>query len=37
MAGWLGPGEWYYWLGDPVLGMVAIITVHVGACCRSRS
>jgi len=29
VAGWLGPGEWYYWLGDPVLGMVAIITVHV--------
>jgi multiple sugar transport system permease protein len=29
VMGWLGPGEWYYWLGDPVLGMVAIITVHV--------
>lgn len=29
VAGWLGPGEWYYWLGDPTLGMVAIITVHV--------
>ena len=29
VAGWLGPGEWYYWLGNPVLGMVAIITVHV--------
>ena len=29
VVGWLGPGEWYYWLGDPVLGMVAIITVHV--------
>jgi multiple sugar transport system permease protein len=29
VAGWLGPGQWYYWLGDPVLGMVAIITVHV--------
>ena len=29
VAGWLGPGHWYYWLGDPVLGMVAIITIHV--------
>ena len=29
VIGWLGPGQWYYWLGDPVLGMVAIITVHV--------
>jgi len=29
VVGWLGPGQWYYWLGDPVLGMVAIITVHV--------
>ena len=29
VAGWLGPGQWYYWLGDPVLGMVAIITIHV--------
>ncbi len=29
VAGWLGPGDWYYWLGDPTLGMVAIITVHV--------
>ena len=29
VAGWLGPGQWYYWLGDPVLGMIAIITVHV--------
>jgi multiple sugar transport system permease protein len=29
VVGWLGPGEWYYWLGDPVLGMVAIIVVHV--------
>jgi multiple sugar transport system permease protein len=28
-VGWLGPGQWYYWLGDPVLGMIAIITVHV--------
>src|ERR1700693_57657 len=29
VLGWLGPGQWYYWLGDPTLGMVAIITVHV--------
>jgi multiple sugar transport system permease protein len=29
VAGWFGPGQWYYWLGDPTLGMVAIITVHV--------
>jgi multiple sugar transport system permease protein len=29
VAGWLGPGDWYYWLGDPTLGMVAIITIHV--------
>ncbi|MBI4014229.1 MAG: sugar ABC transporter permease, partial [Candidatus Rokubacteria bacterium] len=29
IIGWFGPGEWYYWLGDPTLGMVAIITVHV--------
>ncbi len=29
VAGWLGPGEWYYWLGDPTLAMVAIITIHV--------
>jgi multiple sugar transport system permease protein len=29
VAGWLGPGQWYYWLGDATLGMVAIIVVHV--------
>jgi multiple sugar transport system permease protein len=29
VVGWLGPGQWYYWLGDPTLGMVAVITVHV--------
>ena len=29
VAGYLGPCEWYYWLGDPVLGMIAIVTVHV--------
>jgi len=29
VVGWLGPGQWYYWLGDPTLGMAAIITVHV--------
>src|SRR5262249_2779820 len=22
VVGWLGPGQWYYWLGDPTLGMV---------------
>ena len=27
--GWLGPGQWYYWLGDTTLGMIAIITIHV--------
>jgi multiple sugar transport system permease protein len=29
VIGWLGPGEWYHWLGDPTLGMIAIITIHV--------
>ncbi len=29
VAGWLGPHDWYYWLGDPTLGMIAIITIHV--------
>jgi multiple sugar transport system permease protein len=29
VVGYLGPGQWYYWLGDPTLGMIAIITVHV--------
>jgi multiple sugar transport system permease protein len=29
VAGYFGPGEWYYWLGDPTLGMLAIIIVHV--------
>lgn len=29
VVGWLGPGQWYYWLGDPTLGMLAVITVHV--------
>src|SRR5712692_4152464 len=29
VASWLGPGQWYYWLGDPTLDLVAIITVHV--------
>jgi multiple sugar transport system permease protein len=29
VIGWLGPGEWYYWLGDTTLGMIAIITIHV--------
>src|SRR6267143_95444 len=29
VAGWLGPGQWYYWLGDTTIGMVAIITIQV--------
>ena len=29
VAGWLGPRDWYYWLGDTTLAMVAIITIHV--------
>jgi multiple sugar transport system permease protein len=29
VVGWLGPGQWYYWLGDTTLGMMAIITIHV--------
>jgi multiple sugar transport system permease protein len=29
VAGWLGPGQWYYWLGDTTLGMTAIIVIHV--------
>ena len=29
VTGWLGPGQWYYWLGDTTLGMIAIITIHV--------
>ena len=29
VAGWLPPGQWYYWLGDTTLGMIAIITIHV--------
>lgn len=29
VSGLLGAGEWYYWLGDPTLGMIAIITIHV--------
>src|SRR6266511_2946666 len=29
VAGWLGPGQWYYWLGDTTLGMTAITTIHV--------
>jgi multiple sugar transport system permease protein len=29
VIGWLGPGQWYYWLGDPTLGMAAIIVIHV--------
>src|SRR5215470_20077614 len=29
VVGWLGPGQWYYWLGDTTLGMAAIIVIHV--------
>ena len=29
VSGWLGPGQWYYWLGDPTLAMAAIIIIHV--------
>jgi multiple sugar transport system permease protein len=29
VVGWLGPGDWYYWLGDTTLGMIAVITVQV--------
>src|SRR5438874_5187128 len=29
VSGWLGPGQWYYWLGDTTLGMTAIIVIHV--------
>ena len=29
VVGFLGPGQWYYWLGDTTLGMAAIITIHV--------
>src|SRR5438034_4451957 len=29
VSGWLGPGQWYYWLGDASLGMIAIIIIHV--------
>jgi len=29
LVGWFGPGQWYYWLGDTTLGMIAIITIHV--------
>src|SRR5438552_7494716 len=29
VVGWLGPGQWYYWLGDTTLGMTAIIIIHV--------
>lgn len=29
VSGYFGPGEWYYWLGDTALGMIAVVTVHV--------
>jgi multiple sugar transport system permease protein len=28
-VGYFGPGQWYFWLGDTTLGMIAIITIHV--------
>ena len=29
VVGYFGPGQWYFWLGDTTLGMIAIITIHV--------
>ena len=29
VGGWFAPGQWYYWLGDTTLGMIAIIVIHV--------
>lgn len=29
VTGYFGPGEWYYWLGDTTLGMMAIIIIHI--------
>ena len=29
VVGWLGQGQWYYWLGDASLGMTAIIIIHI--------
>ena len=29
VVGFLGPGQWYYWLGDTTLGMTAIIVIQV--------
>jgi multiple sugar transport system permease protein len=29
VAGWFGPGQWYYWLGDTTLGMIAITTIQI--------
>ncbi len=29
VTGFFGPGEWYYWLGDTTLGMMAIIIIHI--------
>lgn len=28
-VGLLGPREWLYWFGDPILASIAIVTVHV--------
>jgi multiple sugar transport system permease protein len=29
VIGFLGPGQWYYWLGDTTLAMIAIIVIQV--------
>ena len=29
VVGFLGPGQWYYWLGDTTLAMIAIIVIQV--------
>jgi len=29
IVGFLGPGQWYYWLGDTTLGMIAIVTIQI--------
>ncbi|BAS27815.1 ABC transporter permease [Limnochorda pilosa] len=28
-VGLMGPGQWFYWFGDPTLATIAIVTVHV--------
>jgi multiple sugar transport system permease protein len=29
VIGFLGPGQWYYWLGDTTLAMIAIVVIQV--------